>query len=98
MSWQSYVDDQLISTKMIKHAVICGHDGSIWASSADFKVDFDNNKRAEALSLFPFYFESLFDDPKKKANAGRFPGNFFSRENKDFALIFIRRFFFSFRH
>lgn len=38
MSWQSYVDDQLLSTKMIKHAVICGHDGNIWASSADFKV------------------------------------------------------------
>jgi len=38
MSWQSYVDDQLLSTKLIKHAVICGHDGNIWATSADFKV------------------------------------------------------------
>lgn len=38
MSWQSYVDDQLISTKMVKHAVICGHDGSIWATSAGFQV------------------------------------------------------------
>ena len=38
MSWQSYVDDQLLSTKMIKHAVICGHDGNIWASSAGFAV------------------------------------------------------------
>merc|ERR1712158_303036 len=34
MSWQSYVDDQLISTNMIKNAVIAGHDGNIWASSA----------------------------------------------------------------
>lgn len=38
MSWQSYVDDQLLSTKMVKHAVICGHDGSIWATSAGFQV------------------------------------------------------------
>jgi len=38
MSWQSYVDDQLVNTKMIKHAVICGHDGNIWAQSSDFKV------------------------------------------------------------
>ena len=38
MSWQSYVDDQLVATKMVKHAVICGHDGNIWAQSAGFTV------------------------------------------------------------
>lgn len=38
MSWQSYVDDQLIATKMVKNAVICGHDGNIWAQSAGFAV------------------------------------------------------------
>eukprot|EP00090_Calanus_glacialis_P044323 TRINITY_DN7896_c0_g1_i1.p1 TRINITY_DN7896_c0_g1~~TRINITY_DN7896_c0_g1_i1.p1 ORF type:complete len:127 (-),score=26.53 TRINITY_DN7896_c0_g1_i1:221-601(-) len=38
MSWQSYVDDQLISTKVIKSAAIAGHDGNIWASSAGFAV------------------------------------------------------------
>jgi len=38
MSWQSYVDDQLIATKVIKQAVIAGHDGNIWASSAGFAV------------------------------------------------------------
>jgi len=36
MSWQSYVDDQLIATKVIKDALICGHDGNIWATSAGF--------------------------------------------------------------
>ena len=36
--FQSYVDDQLISTNMIKNAVIAGHDGNIWASSAGFNV------------------------------------------------------------
>merc|ERR1712001_460965 len=38
MSWQSYVDDQLLNTKMVTHAVICGHDGNIWASSPGFAV------------------------------------------------------------
>lgn len=31
MSWQSYVDDHLIKTKIISGAVIAGHDGNIWA-------------------------------------------------------------------
>ncbi|TRY67490.1 hypothetical protein TCAL_09231 [Tigriopus californicus] len=38
MSWQSYVDDQLIATGMIKKAVICGHDGNIWAQTPGFNV------------------------------------------------------------
>ena len=38
MSRQSYVDDQLLSTKMVTHAVICGHDGNIWAKSVGFNV------------------------------------------------------------
>jgi len=36
MSWQSYVDDQLLATKKVQKAVICGHDGNIWAASAGF--------------------------------------------------------------
>merc|ERR1712165_582479 len=44
MSWQSYVDDQLVATKMVKHAVICGHDGNIWAQSAGFMVSVDELK------------------------------------------------------
>merc|ERR1712018_1098391 len=44
MSWQSYVDDQLISTKMIKNAVIAGHDGNIWAASTGFPVSVDELK------------------------------------------------------
>jgi len=38
MSWQSYVDDQLLATKAVANAVICGHDGNIWAKSGDFSV------------------------------------------------------------
>eukprot|EP00088_Acartia_fossae_P009251 TRINITY_DN14473_c0_g1_i1.p1 TRINITY_DN14473_c0_g1~~TRINITY_DN14473_c0_g1_i1.p1 ORF type:complete len:127 (-),score=32.78 TRINITY_DN14473_c0_g1_i1:361-741(-) len=38
MSWQSYVDDQLIGTKVVSDAVICGHDGNIWATSPKLKA------------------------------------------------------------
>nr|ALS04482.1 profilin [Acartia pacifica] len=38
MSWQSYVDDQLIGTKVVEDAIICGHDGNIWASSPGIKA------------------------------------------------------------
>ena len=61
MSWQSYVDDQLISTKVIKNAVIAGHDGNIWAHSAGFPVSeagtgaqyCNKDKRHEAAAQLP---------------------------------------------
>jgi Profilin len=31
MSWQAYVDDQLVGTGHVTAAVIIGHDGSVWA-------------------------------------------------------------------
>ena len=36
MSWQSYVDDQLLATKLVSKAAIAGHDGNIWATSEGF--------------------------------------------------------------
>jgi len=45
MSWQSYIDDQLMNTNLIKHAVIAGHDGNIWATSKEFKVSADELKK-----------------------------------------------------
>jgi profilin len=39
MSWDSYIQDQLLATKCIKHAIICGHDGNIWAKSNEINVD-----------------------------------------------------------
>merc|ERR1712117_493601 len=58
MSWQSYVDDQLISTNMIKNAVIAGHDGNIWASSAgsnvtaaELKVILDRYSSTDQLAM-----------------------------------------------
>ncbi|XP_040566678.1 profilin [Lepeophtheirus salmonis] len=38
MSWESYVQEQLVATKMVTQAVICGHDGNIWAQSLGFAV------------------------------------------------------------
>lgn len=31
MSWQPYVDDQMVGTKNLKRGAIVGHDGSVWA-------------------------------------------------------------------
>jgi len=36
MSWQSYVDDQLLAAKTVSKAAIAGHDGNIWATSEGF--------------------------------------------------------------
>ena len=60
MSWQSYVDDQLLSTKVIKNAVIAGHDGNIWATSAGFNVSLDSSIKIAT--------------PQKRANFRRIRG------------------------
>ena len=44
MTWQAYVNDQLLSTQKIRHAIICGHDGTMWASSTGFSVTADELK------------------------------------------------------
>eukprot|EP00088_Acartia_fossae_P071030 TRINITY_DN9659_c0_g1_i1.p1 TRINITY_DN9659_c0_g1~~TRINITY_DN9659_c0_g1_i1.p1 ORF type:complete len:127 (-),score=50.04 TRINITY_DN9659_c0_g1_i1:258-638(-) len=44
MSWQSYVDDQLLATKAVTKAAIAGHDGTIWANSEGFSVKQDEIK------------------------------------------------------
>jgi len=38
MSWQDYVDNQLIASKCVSKAAIAGHDGALWAKSAGFEV------------------------------------------------------------
>lgn len=38
MSWQEYVDNQLIGTGKIVQAAIYGHNGSLWATSPGFSV------------------------------------------------------------
>ena len=38
MSWQDYVDKQLVGSGSIKYAAIIGTDGSLWAKSSDFNL------------------------------------------------------------
>merc|ERR1712146_385918 len=38
MSWQAYVDQQLVGTGSCTSGAILGHDGSTWATSAGFAV------------------------------------------------------------
>jgi len=38
MSWQDYVDKQLVDSGFINHAAIIGNDGVLWAKSANFNV------------------------------------------------------------
>jgi hypothetical protein len=38
MSWQDYVDKQLLGSGCIREAAICGLDGNVWARSGTFSV------------------------------------------------------------
>ncbi|KAI1307875.1 profilin, required for normal timing of actin polymerization in response to thermal stress [Mortierella claussenii] len=38
MSWQAYVDNNLVATGKVSKGAIYGHDGSLWASSPGFNV------------------------------------------------------------
>jgi profilin len=38
MSWQDYVDRQLIGTGRVTAAAICGLDGNVWARSGTFAI------------------------------------------------------------
>ena len=45
MSWQEYVDNNLVGTGHVKKAAIVGHDGSTWAASAGFSVSAADAKK-----------------------------------------------------
>lgn len=38
MSWQDYVDKQLMASRCVTKAAIAGHDGNVWAKSDGFEV------------------------------------------------------------
>lgn len=38
MSWQNYVDQQLMGSGFVSKAVIAGHDGTLWAKSDNIDV------------------------------------------------------------
>jgi len=41
MSWQDYVDKQLMASRCVTKAAIAGHDGNLWAKSENFEVSKD---------------------------------------------------------
>ena len=62
-TWQSYVDCQLLKTKMVTDALICGHDGNIWAKSNDFEVSTaftEGIKCIKIIMLHVFKFLNFF--------------------------------------
>lgn len=60
MSWQDYVDNQLLASKCVSKAAIAGHDGGIWAKSDNFEVS-----KEEIAKLL-----QGFDKPDILANGG----------------------------
>lgn len=55
MSWQNYVDQQLIGTGEASGGIIAGHDGNIWATSPEFSGKVTPQ---EIATIF-----KAFDDP-----------------------------------
>lgn len=41
MSWQDYVDKQLMASRCVSKAAIAGHDGNLWAKSEGFELSKD---------------------------------------------------------
>ena len=70
MSWQSFVDDRLLATKMVTHAVICGHDGSIWTRPGPFGQYRCNVLPSEVTALLDMY-----DKPEEMGVCGPVIGN-----------------------
>ncbi|KAF9028205.1 profilin, required for normal timing of actin polymerization in response to thermal stress [Haplosporangium bisporale] len=48
MSWQEYVDKNMVLTGKVSKASIFGHDGSLWATSSGFQVGEEEAKKLVA--------------------------------------------------
>ncbi|GBC03903.1 hypothetical protein RclHR1_00540013 [Rhizophagus clarus] len=86
MSWQGYVDNQLLGTGKIAQAAIYGHNGSLWATSPGFSLSneeistlvgaFGNAEKIQANGIYANgvkYFALSHDDQNihgKKGNDG----------------------------
>lgn len=58
MSWQDYVDNQLLASQCVSKAAIAGHDGGVWAKSEGFDVSWANIQIAASRI---FHFMDGFD-------------------------------------
>jgi len=65
MSWQAYVDNNLVGTKMISKGAIYGLDGGKWAATPGLNIT-----QPEALK-----FIAAFKDPTAIRTSGVFLGN-----------------------
>jgi len=86
MSWQAYVDNNLLGTNKIAQAAIYGHNGSLWATSPGFALSaeeittlveaFDNAEKIQANGIYANgvkYFTLSHDETNihgKKGNDG----------------------------
>lgn len=73
MSWQDYVDNQLIASQCVNKACIAGHDGGVWAKSEGFEVSYCINCK-NLLDLSPSLassriFQSTFLLTSRRSNA-----------------------------
>ncbi|KAF9949783.1 profilin, required for normal timing of actin polymerization in response to thermal stress [Mortierella alpina] len=57
MSWQSYVDTNLVGSGKVTKASIFGHDGSLWATSPSFKIGGEEAKILAAAFKDPKYIQ-----------------------------------------
>jgi len=62
MSWQAYVDSNLVGSGKVRHAAIVGRKGGVWATSAGFVLQPD--EQAAILTAFA-------DPGKTQANGVR---------------------------
>ncbi|KAH8404893.1 hypothetical protein KR222_009278 [Zaprionus bogoriensis] len=52
MSWQDYVDNQLLASQCVTKACIAGHDGNIWAQSKEFETPTPTHAKRSTSSTF----------------------------------------------
>ncbi|KYQ46950.1 Profilin [Trachymyrmex zeteki] len=63
MSWQDYVDKQLLASRCVTKAAIAGHDGNVWAKSEGFECF---SARKKSLNLVGF---ASLDASMKETNS-----------------------------
>jgi len=51
MSWQNYVDQQLIGSGCVSKAIIAGHDGTLWAKSEN--IEYSKDEMVKLVTSFP---------------------------------------------
>lgn len=61
MSWQDYVDKQLLASRCVTKAAIAGHDGNVWAKSDGFDVSQFSHIHLQYLTFrYKIYIKNIF--------------------------------------